>query len=77
MTAVALADGTNLGYTYDAAHRLTGITDARGNSVTYTLDAAGNRTGETIRDSSGALMRSVSRAFDALNRLQQVTGSQQ
>jgi YD repeat-containing protein len=74
MTAVALPDGTSLGYRYDAAHRLDKITDARCNSVTYILDNSGNRTGEEVRDSGGTLRRSIARSFDALNRLQQVTG---
>ena len=70
-------DGTAVTYTYDAAHRLTGITDARGNSVAYTLDAEGNRISEEIRDPSGTLQRAIGRSFDALNRVQQVTGSTQ
>jgi len=72
---VNLPDGTSLGYDHDAAHRLVGITDTRGNSVTYILDNVGNRTGEEVRDPSGTLQRSISRSFDALNRLQQVTGA--
>ncbi|MDB5870679.1 MAG: hypothetical protein JWQ07_121 [Ramlibacter sp.] len=75
VTGVAMPDGTTLGYSYDAAHRLTGVTDARGNSVTYILDNVGNRTGEEVRDSGGTLRRSISRSFDALNRLQQATGA--
>ncbi|MEJ8839682.1 LamG-like jellyroll fold domain-containing protein [Ramlibacter sp. AN1133] len=77
ITSVALPDGTSLGYSYDAAHRLTGITDARGNSVSYTLDASGNRTQEEVTDPGGALRRSITRSFDTLNRLQQVTGGTQ
>jgi YD repeat-containing protein len=72
---VSLPDGTALHHDYDAAHRLYRITDARSNSVTYTLDNAGNRTGEEIKDSSGTLLRSITRSFDALNRVQQVTGA--
>jgi YD repeat-containing protein len=75
LTGVASPDGTSVSYTYDAAHRLTGATDARGNSVTYTLDSVGNRTSEAIKDPSGTLQRSIGRSFDALNRLQQVTGA--
>ena len=75
LTGVALPDGTSLIYSYDAAHRLTGATDARGNSVTYTLDNVGNRIAEEVRDPSNVLQRSISRSFDALNRLQQVTGA--
>lgn len=59
-----------INFTYDAAHRLTGITDADNNSITYILDNAGKRTSETTRDSNGALTRNLSRAFDSLGRLQ-------
>lgn len=75
LTGAALPDGTSLAYSYDAAHRLVGATDTRGNTVAYTLDSAGNRTAEEVRDSSNNLQRSISRSFDALNRLQQVTGA--
>jgi YD repeat-containing protein len=75
LIAVSLPDGTTLGYSYDAAHRLTGVTDAKGNSVTYTLDNAGNKTGEQVKDPSGNLQRNITRVYDALNRVQQVTGA--
>jgi YD repeat-containing protein len=75
LTGATLPDGTTLGYSYDAAHRLTGVTDAKGNSVTYTLDNAGNRTGEQVKDSSNTLQRNITRVYDALNRIQQVTGA--
>jgi YD repeat-containing protein len=77
VTQVALPDGTTLAYAYDAAHRLTGITDSAGNTVSYTLDAMGKRTGEQHRDASGTLARNIARAFDALGRLQSVTGATQ
>ena len=73
--SATLPDGTSLAYSYDPAHRLTGVTEAAGNTVTYTLDAAGNRTGEDVRDSTSTLRRSIARSYDALNRLQQVTGA--
>jgi len=77
LTGVSQPDGTSLSYSYDAAHRLVGVTDARGNAVAYTLDNLGNRIAEEVRDSTGTLQRSISRSFDALNRLQQVTGAAQ
>jgi YD repeat-containing protein len=64
-------------YTYDAAHRLTGIKDGAGNTVTYTLDNLGNRTGEAFKDPAGVLARNITRVYDALSRLQSVTGAQQ
>jgi YD repeat-containing protein len=72
---LSLPDGTSVGYTWDDAQRLTKITDQAGNSVTYTLDNAGNRAQEVVTDSSGNLSRTITRAFDALGRLQQVTGA--
>jgi len=70
-------DGTTLNYVYDAGHRLIGVSDTAGNHVTYELDAAGNRVGEQVQDVSGVLARNITRSFDALGRLQQVTGSAQ
>jgi YD repeat-containing protein len=75
LTGVAMPDATTLGYSYDAAHRLTGVTDAKGNSVTYALDGMGNKVGEQIKDPSGNLQRNITRVYDALNRVQQVTGA--
>jgi YD repeat-containing protein len=75
LTGVTLPDSTALGYSYDAAHRLTGVTDAKGNTVSYTLDNAGNKTGEQVKDPSGNLQRNITRVYDALNRVQQVTGA--
>jgi YD repeat-containing protein len=77
LIGVSNPDGTNLSFGYDAAHRLVDATDARGNSVTYTLDNMGNRIGEQRKDPGGVLQRAITRSFDALNRLQQVSGSVQ
>jgi len=75
LTGVTLPDATTMSYSYDAAHRLTGVTDAKGNSVTYTLDNTGNKTGEQVKDPSGTLQRNITRVYDALNRVQQITGA--
>jgi len=77
LTQVTLPDTTTIVFTYDDAHRLTMVTDQAGNSVTYTLDNSGNRTQEQIKDPGGVLRRTVSRVFDALGRVQQVTGAAQ
>lgn len=66
-----LPDGSYLSYTYDAAHRLTGITDAAGNRIAYTLDAMGNRTAEEHFDPGNALHETRTRVFNTLNRLAQ------
>ena len=83
-----LPDGSYLTYTYDNAHRLTDIQDNLGNKVHYDLDSMGNRVKETYWDSSSAtlpnesvsttgLHRKITRVYDALNRLQTVTGAAQ
>ena len=77
MTKVTLPDSSSITYTYDPAHRLTNITDSVGNSITYTLDNMGNRISEQVKDPGGTLERQTTRVYDALNRLQQVTGGSQ
>lgn len=85
LETVILPDGSKLKYSYDDAHRLTDIAErimvsgveADGNKVHYALDAMGNRKEEEFRDSSDALKRNISRVYDALNRLQTVTGAEQ
>jgi YD repeat-containing protein len=43
--------------------------------TTYTYDNAGNRTGEQVKDPSGNLQRNITRVYDALNRIQKITGA--
>ena len=66
-------DGVTVNYTYDAAHRLTDITDALGDRIHYTLDAAGNKTQEQTFDPSGTARRTLSRTYNTLGQLTQVT----
>ena len=75
LVKVTSPDASFVTYTYDAAHRLTDVTDGLGNTIHYTLDISGNRVREEIKDASGNLSRQVTRTYDALNRLQQVTGA--
>ena len=77
LTKLTLPKTTMITYTWDAAHRLTQVTDQAGNSVTYTLDNSGNRIQDQIKDPQGNLARTISRAFDALGRVQQITGGMQ
>jgi YD repeat-containing protein len=76
LTKVTLPDSSYINYTYDAAHRLTDIADNLGNTIHYTLDAMGNRTQEDIKDPQGTLSQQTTRVYDALNRLQTLTGAQ-
>ena len=68
-------DRSFLSFAYDAAHRLTGITDSLGNRIAYTLDATSNRIAEQVSGSSGGLTWTHSYAYDAVNRLSQATGA--
>jgi YD repeat-containing protein len=74
ITRLDMPDGSLLNYTYDAAHRLTRIQDTLGNAVAYTLDAEGNRTREDTYDPLGNLAKTLTRSYDALNRLQTING---
>jgi hypothetical protein len=46
-----------------------------GNTVSHTLDGMGNRMAEQVESPSGNLQRNITRVYDALNRIQQVTGA--
>jgi RHS repeat-associated protein len=83
LTQVTLPDNSALKYTYDTAHRLTDIQDGyvaagililTGNKIHYTLDAMGNRLQEETKDPSSTILKTRSRVFDALNRLQKDIG---
>lgn len=67
---VVLPDGAYTQFGYDAALRLTTVTDLSGNRMSYTLNVAGERIKEDTKDTSGALLRTLGRTFDALGRLQ-------
>ncbi len=74
---VTQPDGSWVSFSYDAAARLTQTQDNLGNQVVYTLDNASNRVAEEVKDLSGILRRRITRVYDALNRLQAVTGGLQ
>ena len=76
LTKVTLPDSSFLSYSYDDAHRLTGMQDNLGNAIAYTLDAMGNRTAEQVRDPSSNLVQTRSRVYNNLNRLFQELGAQ-
>ncbi|MBA3487431.1 MAG: RHS repeat protein, partial [Lysobacter sp.] len=65
-----LPDGNYTSFAYDAAHRLTDITDGEGNRTHYTLDNAGNKTREDTIGQNGTVMRTLSRVFNQLGQLQ-------
>lgn len=74
LTRVTQPDGSYINYTYDAAHRLTEVADNQSNRIAYTLDAAGNRTREDVLDPQGTLVKTLIRVYDALGRMQTLTG---
>jgi YD repeat-containing protein len=76
LTRLTLPDGQYLAYTWDGAHRQTGITDGLSNSVHYTLNAMGNRIREEVKDPQGQLTGLKRREYDALNRLFKEIGAQ-
>ena len=66
-------DGVTTSLTYDAAHRLTDVTDGSGRRYHYTLDAAGNRTKEQVITAAGTVVRSTAQGFNALGQLTSIT----
>jgi len=66
---VTLPMGAATNYTYDAAHRLTQVSDNAGNKIVYTLDNAGNRIKEEVKNSSGTLKATLSRVYNQLGQL--------
>jgi YD repeat-containing protein len=80
VSRITQPDGSYLQYSYDQAHRLTGIADnaatLTGNSITYTLDNAGNRTAEVTKDPNANITKSLTRQYDQLSRLFKLLDSQ-
>jgi RHS repeat-associated protein len=68
-------DGDFISFGYDAARRLTDISDAAGNTIHYALDPAGNRSREDTKDAAGTLTRTLGRVFDNVGRVQQTLNS--
>jgi YD repeat-containing protein len=75
LQTTTLPNGAVITNTYDDAHRLTQVQDAAGNKIVYALDNAGNRIGEQVKDAGGSLVKNITRSYDALNRLQSITGA--
>ena len=73
-TGVALPDGSAVTNAFDAAHRLTGVTDLLNESIAYTLDAMGDRTQSNVADGSATLGNMHSARYDTLGRLLQDIG---
>ena len=61
-------------YVYDRGQRLIGIENDLGERIDYQLDSAGNITEQTVRNSSGSIVRQHQQVFDDLSRVRQVVG---
>lgn len=68
-------DGNVLTYGYDAAQRITSITDQRGHAQQLTLNAVGGVLQAQVVAAGGAVVTQVNQTFDALNRVLQKTGA--
>ena len=55
---------------------MTAIADNLRNTIRYIPDAVGNPTEEKVYDPQGTLTRTLSRAFDALNRVERWVGAE-
>ncbi len=71
---ITLPDGSAFANTYDAAHRLTGVSDLFNESIAFALDAQGDRTSTNVLDVNGNQQRTRADTFDPLGRLVQETG---
>ncbi len=62
-------DATTISFGYDAAIRLTRVTDGLGNYIEYTLDTEGNREAAKHFDSGNTLHKTLTQTFDLYSRL--------
>jgi RHS repeat-associated protein len=74
LLSTTLPDGSALTNTYDAAHRLTGVSDLFNQSLAYTLDTLGDQTLINVLDVNGNQQRTRSDSFDPLGRRVRDTG---
>jgi RHS repeat-associated protein len=77
LETITAPDGAFLYYAYDDAHRLTSIEDNLDNRLEYTPDPMGNWTTELTKDAAGTVVRTRTRVYDTLNRLEQEVGTEQ
>ena len=75
VTQITNPDGSSVQFKkYDAAHRLITKLDASGNTWTHGYDDAGRLKTLTITDSTGVTVRTQTRVYDPLGRVQSETG---
>jgi len=76
LTDMAFPNGQTLQYAYDDARRLVAIIAHNGDRIDFTLDDAGNITHEQTSDASGAITKTLGRAYDELSRLMNIVGAE-
>jgi RHS repeat-associated protein len=67
--SILTPDGVALAFAYDALNRPLSVTDNLGQQVLYSYDAEGNQTRTDTLDPSGAVVATVARTYDPVNRL--------
>ncbi|WP_300578183.1 RHS repeat-associated core domain-containing protein [Phenylobacterium sp.] len=75
LTKLTLPEGGWLAYDYDAANRLTRISNNRGQERVLTVNAVGEPTTLTTSSASSIVTQQQARAYDELGRLIAVTGA--
>ncbi len=78
LASITPPGGNTLTFGYDAAQRLTSVTDALNNRIEYGYDLAGNRSIESIIDKNLVTRQTVSYVYNALRQLEELVqpGSQ-
>ena len=74
LTRIDLPSGGFLAYQYDAAHRLTAVSNEFGERIQYTLDNAGNPTNTEYLREGGSIAQVQDQVFDELSRLRTMGG---
>jgi RHS repeat-associated protein len=69
LTKLTLPGGESYGFTPDAAHRITTVTDGLGNHMDFGLDPMDNVTSIDVYDAAGTKVKTETRDYDNLNRL--------
>ena len=73
LTKIINPDSSYLEYVYDNANRLIQVNDTSGNKIIYTLNNNGDIVNEEVKDNNNTLIRSITRTYDSLKRLQSET----
>ncbi|MFL6604626.1 MAG: DUF6531 domain-containing protein [Steroidobacteraceae bacterium] len=75
LKTITRPDNSFLHFSYDDAHRLTGIKDGIGNQIRYTLDSQGNRLTSSTYDPMSVLATASSAVYNTLGQLSQWIGA--